>query len=179
MPPPPLHQGKGLSQPFMQDDRLFIRVLSKHQLCNLYLKKQRQLCWHELRNMFDCLINRLTLTRCEIFSILNCLGAVRFFFFLFAFTYGFTVKCGFAHARLEQASVSKSFAREGESARISPYMFSKQICGETHARQCLEAISQAIVRCSWNFLKIARWESTGRLVPNGRKTSIITVSTRR
>ena len=65
------------------------------------------------------------------------------------------------------------------------YLFSKSFYGEIHARRCLEALSEAIVRYSLNFMKVVLWKSTSRLPPNSRKTStraedpIITVSKRR
>ena len=65
------------------------------------------------------------------------------------------------------------------------YLFSKSFYGETHAIRCLEALSEAIVRYSLNFMKKMLRESTSQLTPNSRKISartedpIITVCTRR
>ena len=92
----------------------------------------------------------MDLARCEIFSILNCPGAVRFFSFLF--TYG-AVKCGLDEGHLEYASFLNAFARKV----LGPAYVS--ICFQIsmwigHAGRCLEAISEEIVRCSLNFLKI-------------------------
>ena len=85
-----------------------------------------------------------------------------------------TVTCGLAHAWQTDASVPKAFAWDVEGPKYICYLFSKSVCGETYARRCLEALSEAIVRYSLNFMKNVLWESTRRA-----EDPIITVSTRR
>ena len=98
-----------------------------------------------------------------------------------------TVTCGLAQAWYKHAFVPKAFAWEVEGTKYVCYLFSKFICGETHARRCwrCKTLSEAIVRSSLNVMKSMIWGSTSRLPPNSRKTSaraedpIVTVFTRR
>ena len=106
------------------------------------------------------------------------------FFFLLVFTYGVWLHVDWLTPWYKQASAPKAFACEVEGPKYVCYLFSKSFFGETHARRCLEALSEAIVRYSLNFVKVVLWKSTSRLPPNSRKSSataedpIITVSKR-
>ena len=90
-------------------------------------------------------------------------------FFSFVFTYGVgTVTCGLAHAWYKQfkyASVPKAYAWEVEGPKIC--LLSIRFPNLFHERPMqddvtLEALSEAIVRCSLNFMKNVLWESTSR-----------------
>ena len=80
------------------------------------------------------------------------------------------VTCGLAHAWYKHASVPKHFAWEVECPKYDCYLFSKSVCGETHARRCLEAFSKAIVKYSSNFMENVLWKNTSRLPPSSRST---------
>ena len=80
---------------------------------------------------------------------------------------------------------SQSFRMGSGRSKIYLLSLSKSIRGEADAGRCLEALSEAIVRYSLNFLKNVLCESTSRLPLTSRETSaraedpIIRVSTRR
>ena len=128
------------------------------------------------------------LVRYETFSSLNSLGPLCFFFFFCSCShtvYGYTW-IGSRHGISRRPLPKLSHVRwKVQNMSAYCYLFSKSFYGEIHARRCLEALSEAIVRYSLNFMKVVLWKSTSRLPPNSRKTStraedpIITVSKRR
>ena len=81
------------------------------------------------------------------------------------------ITCGLAHAWYKHASVPKAFAWEVEGPKYLNYLF-RNLFVERPMQDdvsILEALSEAAVRYSLNFMKNVLWESTSRLPPMLRR----------